>query len=466
MAGAEASATDHHGSHNELLWLPDSTSSARKSLDAIIVPTVRRPSFLDDAADLAAVLGCTLVTLHSGKFTSAEKARRELPAKADLLAIDVPREARLRLPRWRTSRLLEGTAFARRSDLSTKRNLGLLLSRMLGWSRVLYLDDDISGLRPDDIKQASGMLDVHNAVGLKVGGFPDHSVVCHAYREAGGNQQAFIGGGAMAVQARRSTSFFPDIYNDDWFFLLDGKRGLQSVAATGEVLQDPYDPFRTPERARGEELGDVLAEGLYWLLDQGRSVADADREHWEAFLIKREKFILRVLTMVEESNLEVTDIKRMSAALHGSLDSLSLISPALCVLYLRRWAEDREQWQEHLGKVPEAMSRRQALNWLTADGTPWPVGRRPGMTGPPVMEEVGPSVMEEVGPPVAEEEPVPGSEATGAGLARLLPVAALVSMLMAVSAVSVIQGQRLSLLWSAASRDRGWIGRLRWRTRR
>jgi hypothetical protein len=28
----------------------------------------------------------------------------------------------------------------------------------------------------------------------------------------------------------------------------------------------PYDLFRTPDRARAEELGDVLAEGIFWLL--------------------------------------------------------------------------------------------------------------------------------------------------------------------------------------------------------
>src|SRR5262245_21760071 len=111
MAGTEASASDHHGSHNGLLWLPDSTSSARQSLDAIIVPTVRKPSRLTAAAELAVHLDCTLVTLHSGKLTTAEKARRDLPANVKLLAIDVPREGRLRLPRWRTTCLLEGTAF-------------------------------------------------------------------------------------------------------------------------------------------------------------------------------------------------------------------------------------------------------------------------------------------------------------------------------------------------------------------
>lgn len=102
------------------------------------MPTVRRSYHLLDAADLAVELGCTTATLHSGNCTSAAKARRELPRGLDLIAIDVPRERRLRMPRWRASGLLEGTIFAQRSDLSAKRNMAISLSRMLGWGRILF----------------------------------------------------------------------------------------------------------------------------------------------------------------------------------------------------------------------------------------------------------------------------------------------------------------------------------------
>ena len=71
---------------------------------------------------------------------------------------------------------------------------------------------------------------------------------------------------------------------------------------TGQVRQYPYDPFRNPERARAEEFGDVLAEGIYWLLDQHLSITDADRAHWARFLDKRRQFIDRVLAMVASSN--------------------------------------------------------------------------------------------------------------------------------------------------------------------
>jgi len=128
----------------------------------------------------------------------AAKAADRLSADVNLIAIDVPEPTQLRLPYWETSRMLAGTVFARRTDLSAKRNLAIMISRMAGWSRILFLDDDITGLNPDDMRKASALLDTHNVVGLRIGGFPDHSVVCHAYREAGGDQQSFIGGGALA----------------------------------------------------------------------------------------------------------------------------------------------------------------------------------------------------------------------------------------------------------------------------
>ena len=339
---------DHHGSHRDLLWAADD-SVQNRAVDAIIVPTSRPPAYLDKAAALARSLRCTLVTLHSTRWTSAASAAQRLPRDMDLLAIDVPDPAHLRLPNWETSRLLANTVFRRRTDISAKRNMGLVLSRMLGWSRILFLDDDITELNPDDVRRASGLLDTYNAVGLHVGGFPDHSVVCHAYRQAGGSQQSFIGGGALAVHLERSNSFFPDIYNDDWFFLLNGDKGIQPVGITGAVQQFPYDPFRNPERARAEELGDVLAEGTYWLLDQGGSVTDADRAHWAKFLVKRKRFIGRVLRMVEQDGtLESADRVRRIAALKGSLGRLALITPEFCENYLQAWLVDLQRWQRHL----------------------------------------------------------------------------------------------------------------------
>lgn len=376
MAGVTTVTGDdtpyHHGSHRDLLASPPVDSWAdQHSIDAIFVPTARPPAYLSGAVALAKSLGCILVTLHSKKWTTAAEARRRLPANLNLIAVDVRDTACLNLPEWRTTDELAESVFACRSDLSTKRNLAIVLSRMLGWSRILFLDDDITGLKPDDVRAAANLLDAYNAVGLHVGGFPDHSVVCHAYQMAGGKQQEFVGGGALAIEVNRTKSFFPSVYNDDWFFLLDGNDSLQPTAVAGEVIQQPYDPFRTPDRARNEELGDVLAEGIYWLLDQNRRIAEADAGYWTGFLVKRRQFIQDVLRMVEtDASLESGEKNRRIAALKGSLGRLARITPDRCEKYLKAWTEDRQQWQTHLESLPTGLSISDALAALTQVGTP------------------------------------------------------------------------------------------------
>jgi len=372
-AGIPATApteTDyHHASHRALLGKPGTKDLCRAKVDAIIVPTVRHPANLRDAAELAIALNCPLVTLHSGKWTSAAVAAWRLPAKADLIAIDVRNRASLRLPEFATARVLFGTKFDRPTDTSTKRNLGLMLCHMLGWKHVVFLDDDIEIPDPVDLELAAGLLDRHNIVGLFVDGYPDNSVVCHAYRIAGGDQKSFIGGGAIVVETERTASFFPDIYNDDWFYMLDAEKGLQPVATTGKVIQRYYDPFRNPDRARTEELGDVLAEGVFWLLDQGGSVLDADLRHWRDFLVRRGRFINQVLSLVEDApGIEAAEKRRMVEAVKAARGRLTLITPELCRAYLRALAADQKLWQSHMGGLEAQPSRRAALRQLTQPG--------------------------------------------------------------------------------------------------
>lgn len=363
-----AETEDHHGSHRHLLWSSDDSPN-RATVEAIIVPTVRPAVYLEEAARLAAQLECPLVTLHSGKWTSGREAVRRVPPAVDLIAVDVPAPANLRLPDFATARLLRGTRFERRTDTSAKRNVALLFARMVGWKRVVFLDDDIHVGDPDHLRQAAGLLDVYDAVGLSVGGFPDNSVVCHAYREVGGRQQSFVGGGALAVETARTPSFFPNVYNEDWFYLLDEKL-LRPLAVTGTVIQRPYDPYRTPERARAEEFGDVLAEGVFWLLDQGGSIGDADLAHWRDFLARRTRFVQHVLHLVGEKSMESGERTRMVEALKAARGRLALITPELCRDYMAAWATDRDMWERHVGGFDTGHSPKSALRLLAGPDKP------------------------------------------------------------------------------------------------
>jgi hypothetical protein len=366
---ASLETAHHHGSHRPLIW-PVDESRPRMKVDAIIVPTVRGVAHLKEAAAAALSLGCPLVTLHSGRWTSALAASAQLDPAIDLIAIDMPDVTDLRLPELATSGLLAGTMFEQRTDVGAKRNLGLMLSHALRWKRVVFLDDDIRVPNPGDLTQAVGLLDSHIAVGLGIGGFPDNSMVCHAFREAGGWQETFIGGGALAVGIKQNRSFFPNIYNEDWFFVLDAGKGLQPVASVGQVLQYPYDPYRV-DRARSEELGDVLAEGTFWLLDQGRPASDGDLAHWQNFLAHRRQFIEQVHGMAARTaSIDATTRARIGEALTAALGRCKRISPELCVAYMKALATDQDRWQRHIQQIRRQprLSREEALKSLTVRG--------------------------------------------------------------------------------------------------
>jgi hypothetical protein len=359
----------HHGSHRPLIGRVDGPAPQVK-VDAIIVPTARPVAYLREAASAALSLGCPLVTLHSRRWTSAYAAAASLDSAVDLIAIDVPETAQLRLPELETSRLLVGKPFERRTDLSAKRNLALMLSHMLRWKRIIFLDDDIRVPKSGDLSRAAGLLDDHAAVGLGMGGFADNSMVCHAFRAVGGWQETFIGGGALAVAMKRNRSFFPNIYNEDWFFLLDAGQRLQSVASVGQVLQYPYDPYRV-ERARAEEFGDVLAEGIFWLLDQGKPASDGDLAHWDDFLAHRKQFIQQVRSMVaSQTSINSSVRTRMHEALTAALGRCERIRPEFCVAYMKALATDQDRWQHHIQQIlrQPVPSREEALNSLTIKG--------------------------------------------------------------------------------------------------
>ena len=97
----------------------------------------------------------------------------------------------------------------------------------------------------------------------------------------------FVSGSALLVDTSRIESFFPDVYNEDWFFLFDAVR-LGQVCSSGVVSQEKYDPFADSGRAVREEFGDVLAEGLMSLLHYaGGSGRALTEKYWDAVLDQR-----------------------------------------------------------------------------------------------------------------------------------------------------------------------------------
>ena len=338
----------HRSSHRALLVPPGLVEPA--DVSAVVVPTARNPAAMRDSLRLGRELNRPVLALCSGKWSSAEIVCKEAESiSAHVVAVDL--SGKPRLPRFESDALLAGERTLRRdNDVSIKRNVGLAVSRMLRWTRLAFLDDDITDLRPDAVRAAGGLLRRHNVAALENVGYPDNSVVCHARRDVGLPQETFVGGGAMAVRVNTRTPFFPSIYNEDWLFLL-GRRTVERVAVCAKVKQREYDPYLSAERARSEEFGDCLAEGLFALSDQDFPAQAAGRAYWEAFLTDRRKMIDGILHRL--GSMPMTDRRRrMAQSLKAARGRCLIIDPEFCVRYLAAWQSDLDAWRRFLTGLP------------------------------------------------------------------------------------------------------------------
>ncbi|GAA1028078.1 hypothetical protein GCM10009557_11780 [Virgisporangium ochraceum] len=326
------------------------------------MPSARSAGAVEHAGDLARQVDCALIVLASRAAVGAEILETLAPLKLrQLFVVDVP-EKIAKLPVFETSGILRRENMARSTDVSAKRNVGLAVARMAGLHRVLFLDDDMRIPEAESLKVAAGLLRSHDAVGLKLEGFPDNSVVCHANRETGGFQDTFVGGGALLAATEREMSFFPDVYNEDWFFLLNRSR-LRPVTVAGRAEQDAYDPFATEERARLEEFGDVMAEGIFAILDDAGELGEADREYWRGFLDRRLELIER--TQLRINLVRRADRKKVARSLRAARDQLtSRITPELCVEYLHAWQRDLANWIDVCDRLEKKRTVEEALGYF------------------------------------------------------------------------------------------------------
>jgi hypothetical protein len=350
-------------SHDRLLVRPGPVPPAE--IPAIVVPTIRPPAAVRDALHLGRELDRPVVTLCSGWSSATKVCEEARQIGSHVVAVTAAGPSIL--PAFTCDELLRGAparrlGLHRQTDVSSKRNLGIAAARMLGWRGVFFLDDDITDVQPEAVRTAAGLLAEHRVAALDNDGFPDNSVVCHARREVGLEQGTFVGGGALAVRVDRKTPFFPAVYNEDWLFLA-GRRRIEPVAVSGKVSQNEYDPYLSPERARSEEFGDCLAEGLFALAGRDQPVTAATEAYWREFLAARVRMIDEVLARLAARNGGDRHA-RIVQALTMARGRCLVIDPAFCVGYLRAWQADLEVWRRFLAGLPRRRDPREAFEAL------------------------------------------------------------------------------------------------------
>jgi hypothetical protein len=344
---------------------------AGTSLDAIIVPAARPARNLQTAIRLATGTGARLIVLCSFRTHTDEVrallAEHSLP---DAAVVEMPENCDdwilrdFETTRWVHDGPGKAVCGARNSDLSLKRNTGLLLARMLGWERIFFMDDDIREISADTVLSTVSLLGAaagggYRTAGMSVKEYPDNSVVCHARREVGEDQGVFVSGSVLAVDCGVPFDFFPDLYNEDWlFFYRDAAEGR--LATPGSLAEQlPYDPFADPQRAASQEFGDVIAEGLYALLHSGLGTEAADEEYWERFLKDRNRVLDDVGRRLQDSRPELRG--EISKAIGAAQQVLWAVTAKMCADYVAAWQRDLGRWGKELANLEGASSIEDAL---------------------------------------------------------------------------------------------------------
>jgi hypothetical protein len=342
-------------------------------VDAIIVPTFRSAEQIVCAVELASQARCELLLLYTDDFP---------PGLADVLAgleqgEAIPLALRSEVRNYHLldlgADLPQSFASDAALDISRKRNLGLLIGRMRGWSRVLLLDDDIRKLTIEKLSAAAALLDEYPVVGLQVSKYPDASVVGHARRRNGRRQEPFVSGGSLLLDPQRLNGFFPAIYHEDWLCTINHLRAGE-VAIGGMVKQKNYNPFASPIRAKNEEFGDIFAAGLLWLVysrknknavDSTATEDEADywREatqlsFWTRLLQERGVLLNEV---AEDLKAQYPNNQPAHQALEVAQEWSAKLKADEFVAVTKKWISNLDRWRERLSGLPRVDSVEKAL---------------------------------------------------------------------------------------------------------
>lgn len=362
-----------HGTHRTLVSRTEQRKiDAGLTLDAIVVPASRSADNLETAITLARAARSELLILCSHQATPAE-VHRVLTKRSfgRAIVIDLPNNyghERLDFKALASIKNeLPAACSYYETNLSTKRNLGLLLARMVGWKRIFFLDDDIRDIGHPDLQSTVSMLARYQTAGMRVTEFPDNSAACHAHRATRGAQDVFLSGAALAVDMQQDIGFFPDIYNEDWLFFYDDVASGQIGSSARKITQLRYEPFADPRRAAWQEFGDILAEGLYALLDRGLGLEHATGEYWSDFLHARHTFLQAILRRSKKAEWEIRE--QLLLSVKAALECSMTIEPGTLERYLQLWRQDLCDWQQRVGKITQTHPLEVALKELGLEGS-------------------------------------------------------------------------------------------------
>lgn len=224
-------------------------------------------------------------------------------------------------------------------DLPIKRNYAILYSREQKINNILLLDDDIRNLTPDILKNGCNLLKNNSVSGCFVDNEIDTSILGHLQKRAGETFYPFLSGSFLFIKPLSVKSFFPNIYNEDWLFMMPYIFD-NSICSFGNVSQRDNDSLGDINRVKLQEFGDIIAEGLYTLIHLGEYSQRFETSYWNE-VIKERRYIFDALL---KTLLDTT----YRTLIYTAIETNKNIQPEYCAEFINVLENDILKWNNYL----------------------------------------------------------------------------------------------------------------------
>lgn len=233
-------------------------------------------------------------------------------------------------------RLLPQHHSVHRWQLPLKRSYALFRSVQLGHRRIMLLDDDIRFEKEDVLRNAIALLDAFDCVSCPAVDFPDMSSIDHISSDLGKPESVFLSGACMLLNIKSPPAqFFPQIYNEDWLFLLSVPKNR--IACGGVTKQKPYDPF-TNHRVTFQERGDLVAPACV-LFGRGDPQALSSRGFWRDRIRERHSHLAALGELASsQDKTHLRDLLRLAEK------ELETVNEDWCANLVASLARDQQSW--------------------------------------------------------------------------------------------------------------------------
>lgn len=174
-------------------------------------------------------------------------------------------------------------------NLGIARNFALEHSTFRKHEKVLFIDDDISGVNDRIIENGFSTLNKSCFVSCILKGIEDDSIVGHLAKEAGvlDDGPKMLSGGFLFLTPTSVSHKFYNIYNEDWIMQLLEK-GKERIILPYSVWHYVNQEAKcTLEQVIFQEPGELVVEGL---LENVKALT-LDNAFWDNILKVRIKFI-------------------------------------------------------------------------------------------------------------------------------------------------------------------------------